>query len=385
MSLRIIHFYKHFLCEGGMPRETLLLAKAMSRYAEVEVYCLSPKINAEEINTVISGVKTKVFRVPKILYDLKWSLWLPPSLITALQENPPDIVLLIGSFIGEHYPLSRKLLQLRIPYIISIGEAFNPFTFHGFKRFKKTLWYMIYEKKVIIGARAVRIYSEEQKEHLKKWGLSPTCIVIKEGIDWENIPHEFRSAPTPGVKQNPPIFGFLGRLDIYKKGIDVLLEGFKLYKEWGGTGILKIAGPPIGDSLRQVKKLIVQSKLYNTVTLEGPKFGSEKFDFLKSITCLCVPSRHEGIPRVIRESLAVGCPVMVTPGTNMHDIVGKYKCGLVINMNSYIIARALQLFDVLSESERISMSLNALQAAYNLNWDQIAREYVEKICEIIHL
>jgi glycosyltransferase involved in cell wall biosynthesis len=378
MAIKIVQFYKHFLAEGGMPRETLLLARAMCKYVDVEVFCLSPDEYGRETTSIVRGVRTRIFGVSKKLYNSKWSIWLPHALAVALENSSPDIVLLTGAFISEHFSLSRLLQRLGIPYVLSVGEAFNPNTFHGLKGIKKRVWYELFERTVVQGALALRIYSDVQKEHLARCDIDARYILVKEGVDWENIPREFVSAPTDGVGLDRPIFAFLGRLDIYKKGLDILLDGFRFYKSHGGRGKLKIAGPSVKGSLTTLQKTIARLRIAD-VEFMGEISGFEKFTFLKSVSCLCVPSRHEGIPRVIREALAVGCPVFVTENTNMHDLVKKYNCGFVTGADPRDIATALGEYERMALRARMELSMTALKTAQELDWDRIACDYVEQI------
>jgi glycosyltransferase involved in cell wall biosynthesis len=377
--MRVCHFYKHFLAPGGMPRETFLLARAMADLGvEVFVYCLTPR-KEESGSEMKDGIYVRKFYLPSFLYHRKFNLFLPKELITTIYQNSDeiDIMILTGSYISEHYYLTRLLLRKDIPYIVSIGEAFNPNTFHpGLKSLRKKIWNYFFERKVINGACGVRIYSDVQRSHLMRLGYKDVnCFVVKEGIDWELIPDALRGI-SDSVVQEPPVFGFMGRFDVYKKGIDVLIKGFSLYKSKGLPGVLKIVGIGNKSQNAQICELIDNLNLRDSVHIIGPLYGFEKFMFLKNISILCVPSRHEGIPRVVREALAVGCPVMVTDNTNLHDIVSQYQAGLVVACDAQSIATEFEVFATLSAERRKEMSRNAFYVAQKLSWHSIAREYI---------
>jgi len=383
--MRVCHFYKHFLAPGGMPRETYLLARAMANLGiEVFVYCLTPR-KEETGNEVKDGICIRKFYLPAFLYHRKSNFFVPKELTITLSQNLDkiDIVILTGSYIPEHYYLSRLLLRKGIPYIVSIGAAFNPNLFCGLKGIKKRIWNYFFERKVIEDACGVRIYSDIQRNHLARLGfIDVNCFIVKEGIDWELIPDDLKGISN-SVSKEPPVFGFLGRFDIYNKGLDILIKGFSLYKSRGGSGILEIVGIGSKSQYMQIYRLIKSLNLENSIRIYGPIYGLEKFRFLKNISLLCLPSRHEGIPRVIREALAVGCPVMVTDNTNLHDLVNEYQAGLVIDCNAQSVATGLEVFTMLDTEKRREISKNAFYLAQKLNWHNIANEYIQNIERIL--
>lgn len=384
--MRIAHFYKHFLESGGMPRETNLLAGHMCPYAdEVFVYCLSTIQNGNHPVNDGAGAVIRSFYLPSFLYQLKTNLIVPSSLRRWLKNNEDelDIVVLTGSFISEHLWLSTVLHQSGIPYIVSIGDAFNPHLWVGSRGVRKKIYHYLIERHVIRGAAALRLYSEIQREHLRKVGHSDAkTFVVKEGVDWEQVPKAMLGRSC-AVAQDPPIFGYLGRFDIYQKGLDILLDGFARYRRRGGSGRLMMVGPACERALRKIYELTDQWDIGSWVDIGGPLYGEEKYIFLKSLSILCVPSRHEGIPRVVRECLAVGCPVIVTEDTNLHDLIAASGAGFVVDMDASNLANAMLAYEFYQREQKLRLSVSAVEVAKQLNWDLIACEYAENIGNLL--
>lgn len=387
-GLRIVHFYKHYLESGGIPRETELLAKFMAKCPDVEkvfVYCLTP-IRAKQGEFKDGPITVRAFYIPRILYNLKTNVIIPRQVAVALNENVDraDVYILTGSFIAEHFMISRILTHQKYPYVVSVGEAFNPNSFYGTKGLRKRIWNTFFEKFVINHAVAIRIYSEDVLQHVRKYGYQTVrTFIVKEGIDYKQVPRLKALANLENVTSNVPIFGYLGRFDLWKKGVDLLLLAFDKYKCMGGKGILLLCG--FVEGRNRLSAIISRLKWgADSIRIVGPFYGKEKVDFLMSISMLCTPSRHEGIPRVIREALAMGRPVMVTPNTNMHDIVNKHRAGIVVEDNVKSIVSGLFKFEKLAPHDKARMARNAFNLSIKLNWSNIAAEYVKYLRKVLH-
>ncbi len=384
--MRVVHFYKHYLENGGMPRETYLLARAMARSPHVDcvfVYCLTPRRDCSEFEE--DGIVVRPFWLPRSLYKLKWNILIPDDLRKYIAHNRDraDVFILTGSFIGEHFTISQILKRRGVPYVISIGAAFDRNTFVGLKGLKKRIWHLFFERDVIDHAVGIRLYSARQLADLERLGHTRLqAFIVKEGVDWDKIPLELRG-PSPAVKQSPPIFGYLGRFEVWGKGLDLLLEAFYKYKTSGGSGLLRICGTSDSRGAIPVHRAISAYGLERFVEIIGPLYGPEKFLFLKSISMLCVPSRHEGIPRVVREAVAVGCPVMVTPHTNMHDLVAEYGAGIVVYIDPGAIAGGFRDFEGMDLDEKLLLSAGAVALSQQLIWERIAEEYVACLRELV--
>jgi glycosyltransferase involved in cell wall biosynthesis len=60
-------------------------------------------------------------------------------------------------------------------------------------------------------------------------------------------------------------------------------------------------------------------------------FGREKEALLDSAFVFVHTSRWEGMPFAVIEALATGCPVLVTPATNLGDYVEGFGAGVVVD------------------------------------------------------
>jgi glycosyltransferase involved in cell wall biosynthesis len=381
-SLSVGIFYRDLLGPGGMPRETALLAREMQRFVDRLVLYTYVGDASQEGSSRIEGVPVRAF------YQPGWRrsrdpFRAPGGVGDFVRKNVDDIavLVLIGSFIPENVPVARAAQEGGIPYVLSVGAAFSPHLFSGLKGLKKRLYEQAFERGLVNGALAIRLYSEAQAPHLTSRGYvdDGRFFIAKEGIDWDTIEREngMVSAASSDGPQDPLMFGFLGRLSTYGKGLDILLDAWSLYKHDGGQGRLTIAGPASRWESLRLDRLRRRLDIPAVDFLPGI-FGEAKYRFLRSLSFLVHPSRHEGIPRVVREALAIGRPVIVTDNTNLHDLVEHHGAGAVVRTNSRDLARTLMALEN-SQEEWPAFQEGARRAALSLNWEDVARDLIHAI------
>lgn len=144
------------------------------------------------------------------------------------------------------------------------------------------------------------------------------------------IPHEIpgidflqNSAIRNAVEksQNRPLtFGFLGRLDVDTKGLDILVAAFCSANSTGAK--LSIAGPDWhgGKSmlLRRVPKSLLDQ---NAIEFVGPVYGAEKEKWFQAIDVYIQISRHEGFGITIAEAMQREKPVLLSRKCNIVEEV----------------------------------------------------------------
>jgi glycosyltransferase involved in cell wall biosynthesis len=385
MTPRIGIFYRDLLGPGGIPRETELLAKALDAVgASVFAYCYRGETVRRLQGLEGSGVIVRSYPCPA------WGrncLAAPRAFARLLRHNLDnlDVLLLMGSFIPENAPVARMLRRRGLTYVYSPGDGFHPALWHGRQGLVKRVYERVFERQVAGGASAIRLYSWAQARHLDERGYldNGRFFVLKEGIDREDVE---RTLGTGADVATPPpqlTFGFLGRLDIYQKGLDRLLQAWADHKRCNRPGRLVVAGSGTHQDLSSLKALASSLDLPD-FDLRGPCYGASKYELLSRFSVLVHPSRHEGIPRVIREALALGCPVIVTPDTNLADVVADSGAGWVVGGSRASVRDALE--DVAASVLGLERyRKGALAAANALDWDLVGSTFVAETSRRLRL
>jgi glycosyltransferase involved in cell wall biosynthesis len=196
------------------------------------------------------------------------------------------------------------------------------------------------------------------------------AIVVNEslnrtmGIQGEVIPMGIEEE----LLSEPPRAGtyaaFLGRLDFYHKGLDLLLRAAK------ETGLpVRIAG--FGPGEERLRRELANVP---TASWVGKVSGRGKVDFLAGAKFLVVPSRFEGQPIVVSEAAGLGKAVVVSD-IDEFDYVMRNGFGASFRVGNWreLAQRMRELWD---EPSRLA-ELEGQARAYvkNLTWPKIADQF----------
>lgn len=152
---------------------------------------------------------------------------------------------------------------------------------------------------------------------------------------------------------------FLGRLDSYHKGLDLLVEAIGLERHLFIThkiGVL-IVGDDIRGDVRSLRRLIRMYGLCDVVRVVPQRVvGAEKDWLLRSVDGFVHTSRYEGEPLAVIEALFYGLPVLVTEESNLGGLVNDYCCGIVSTTDISMLRRTLTCYvqDFLIPQVRVS-------------------------------
>lgn len=116
-----------------------------------------------------------------------------------------------------------------------------------------------------------------------------------------------------------PIILFLGYFHT-RKGIYDLLEAARLLRDQGFAFHLKMMGANLVET-QEVQRAIAEKQLGEIVEVLPRQPRAVVREGLQTAALLALPSYTEGSPRVVKEAMACGCPVVVTdlPGTRFLD------------------------------------------------------------------
>jgi glycosyltransferase involved in cell wall biosynthesis len=257
-----------------------------------------------------------------------------PRLRDALiAQKGKAVVHLHGGWIPVYASISRLLKQYQIPFVITPHGAYNTIAMQRSKWMKK-IHFHLFEKSILQRASHVHCIGESEVEGTQKLYPLVNTFLLPYGY---TIP-----ANMPIAKQEVKeqfVIGFVGRIDIHTKGLDILLDAFDQLVKMESNSILWIVG---GGEVEKLTHMITAKNLTNKVVLWGSKFGAEKDELMSRMDVFAHPSRNEGLPAAILEASAMGIPSVVTRATNVGPFIKNYNCGITVaNENAMELAKAL--------------------------------------------
>ncbi|MFC1554814.1 glycosyltransferase family 4 protein [candidate division KSB1 bacterium] len=165
---------------------------------------------------------------------------------------------------------------------------------------------------------------------------------------------------------------FIGRLDVYMKGIDVLIESMGKISDKAVK--LKIAGTGPQKNIDKILELIEKFNLKSNIDLEGRISDEEKKTFLSECYFLVMPSRFEGWGISAVEAAACGKAVIGTKISGLSDAVVDGKTGILVDPDDpETLAKAIDKL-LLDNILREEMGSSGKEWAGNFRWKKIAEK-----------
>ena len=271
---------------GGGARSSHQIAKFLSKKHKVVMICGAYKNSNNEI-------------IDKVFYKYIGFKWAGPKL---------------GQFI----------YSLILPFY-ALKEDFDMWL-ENFQAPHSTGFIPIFTKKPVIGITTILHAEDFSKKYkfpfhlIEKIGIKTYRHIIVSSLNLENKIRKFNKKANiklipPGIEKN--LFRiksqkgshvlFIGRIDIYQKGIDLLLSIWsEVIKEQNIKLVIAGSGNP--EEIKTVKQLIKKRGLGNHVVLKGRVDGKAKEDLLANTVLGLSSSRFESFGIVALEYMAAGKP-----------------------------------------------------------------------------
>lgn len=280
--------------------------------------------------------------------------------------SKPDLVVFHEIYYLEYIRLYMHLNNMKIPYIV-IPHGGLTLKAQAMKKLKKSIANILLFNRYIDSAKSIHYLSKEEKEDSM---ISRECFVAPNGI-------RINERNTVNFKGNTIVFTYIGRISTYIKGLDLLIEAFRLVKSSGKKIELNIYGPECQDS-DNLRKLIIEYNLQSLISINGRVSGNEKLNILRNTSFFIQTSRFEGMPMGVLEALSYGIPCCVTKGTNLCDYISNYNAGWCCD--SSIVEISDMINSVIFESfDYKSMSENAIRLIKeNFEWSLVANKTIEQ-------
>jgi glycosyltransferase involved in cell wall biosynthesis len=145
-------------------------------------------------------------------------------------------------------------------------------------------------------------------------------LKMNGAIEPQNI-HDIWNIP-----KNHVVFVAAGRLTI-QKGFDLLINAISDVKDSLKPFSVLIAGT--GKERKTLENLITKKGLVGTVKLIG--FQHELSRVIQAADFVIMPSRHEGMPNVAMESMALGKPVFASNVNGVPELINHRKTGYIMD------------------------------------------------------
>jgi glycosyltransferase involved in cell wall biosynthesis len=172
---------------------------------------------------------------------------------------------------------------------------------------------------------------------------------------------------------------YLGRIDIYGKGLDLLLSAYTEFSRWFPAMGLRIAGDGRDMNAFREKIAGLPGDVREKIELLGWVSGDRKKEIFQKAAFAVFPSRHEVQPIAVLEAMACGKPAVVSdiPG---FSFVLQSGAGLSFRSGDGP-SLALSMKTLAESKERNERGLKGQKWAGEVTWDKIADRFEKFLVE----
>lgn len=168
---------------------------------------------------------------------------------------------------------------------------------------------------------------------------------------------------------------FFGRLDVFQKGLDTLVEGYAaLRARRPGSPPLLIAGR--GKDAERVARMAAEHGVAEHVRLLGAVPDGRRLELLAGARLLLMPSRFEGFGLVAAEAMAAGVPVVASRAGSLPEVVDEPRGGVLVPPEdpAALAAAAAALLE--DDGRRARLSASARESARRYRWAAVAERHL---------
>jgi glycogen(starch) synthase len=168
---------------------------------------------------------------------------------------------------------------------------------------------------------------------------------------------------------------YFGRMDLFQKGLDTLLEAFALLVRERPGLEMRMAGR--GKDAERVAAMARELGVDGSLRMLGAVSEAERQALFAGAAVQLMPSRFEGFGMVAAEAMAAGVPLVAAAAGSLPEVVDAPRGGLTVPAGD---ARALAdaaagLLD--DPARREALSASARTSAERFRWDAVAADHLQ--------
>jgi len=373
--MRILHWYPNFLGGGGVANAVLGLAAAQAELGHDVTVAAAEPANAPLYEPMdAEGVQLTTFRERRRLQRAGLRLRLiEREDKERLRALAPDVVHAHGEFNPDNLWAVRLF---DAPSFLSPQGAFHPVVLRKSRRLGKNAYLPVARRLLYARLAAMHVLSPDEARDVRAaLGDVPVYAAPQGGNVRVRPPAQrlTRRAANGG----PVRFVSVGRLDVYTKGLDVLLDAFAAARATVPIE-LTVVGPDWNGGRSALEDRAATLGLNGSVRFTGPLPGADVARELQRADVYVQLSRHEGLPLAVTEALAAGKPAVLSAaiGTCSIPEVQRFRHVIVTEPAPEAASAALT---------RASRSIDELRGAAGDSADDVARLFSWRRIAQLHI
>ena len=346
----------------GLGKSVFHLARSQSAQGvDVAVFCLT-----QSPPGAIDGVAVRSFPPSAIPFKV------PMDLREAVRDWSPDVLHLHSCYLPVNVSLAGFATRSGLPYVVSPHGAITPGSL-GVRGWLKLPYKYLFERPLL--NKAAFVHSLGTHEELSRYGVRSPIVTIPNGVELPSDGQDGVNNPGPREISQTRRFLFLGRIDPYVKGLDLLVAA--VARVAPRDFVVVIAGPSHRNGRESLERTIRRLGVAQRVRVQGACQGPRKQALLNRADVFVHTSRYEGMPHAVLEACSRGLPCLVTAPADPMGKLSRVGGAVVVKCDPLSIASGMIEF-----CERTPQRLKAMGTrgkrlmAEEFQWAPIASEMI---------
>ena len=302
--------------------------QSLSKVCNPTVFAFSE----EKFNSVVEGVETifnkknknRFFNYLKIIFLFFFEI---PKIV---KDQNIEIVCLQDPITGFFTIFSLKIRKLPVKIVVEThGDFINTIGLEKNLLIPKfyTLIFTYLAKYSIKNADLIRSISDFTEKQALNFGYKGLFVRFPAWINIDN----YLNADTKRLSTGTFKIIFVGSVT-ERKNPKIIIESLETIDE--DISLEIIGQTPNLRYLKELNKLIASSKHAKSITMTPFIKAEELILKYSSANLFILPSKSEGLGRVIIEAQSTACPVLVSSNTGMTDLIIENETGYIFENNN---------------------------------------------------
>ena len=352
----------------SLPLDDTLRLKfdALARVLDVRVLGSAPNGAPRE-----GGIFKLVPPFPvRVLDGAAFHALLPFRVAREIRSFRPTVVLVQGAHEAALTLAGRRLARSNVPVVLDVHGDWRTAT-RLYGSTARRLLNPVADRAAVWAVRrvdAVRTVSNFTTGLVRELGVEPAAI-FPAFMDLKPF-----LEPTAPLPEGPRAL-FVGVLELYK-GLDLLAQAWPLVAREVPGAELRLIGR--GARADLARRLVERGPNVSWARDLAPE---EIVAELDRSTCLVLPSRREGMGRVVVEAFCRGRPVVGTRGGGIEDLVEHEQTGLLVPSDD-VPGLVAALVRILTD-RRLTEELALRAREQSARWYATPEEYAERLKALV--
>lgn len=246
--------------------------------------------------------------------------------------------------------------KVRKPYVLSTHGMLYP-TALAVSSWKKKLMGAMWYNKDIMQADCLHATCMAELEYNRMYGYKGPIAVIPNPVVFHKFVNDNQDTSLNVLTNGKRTIGFLGRLHPIKKVENIIYALNLIEPEIRKKVKLDVMGKFDDKYELWLKEEVKRLGLEDSVEFVGFVSGKEKYERLKKLSALMVPSAQENFGMIVPEALICETPVYASLGTPWSEL-NECRCGWWRDNEPETIAGVIKEILMMSDEDLCSMGRN---------------------------